>query len=187
MQRPPVASSHSPRRRLVVGLLPLALALGGLMMPGLASADGTSPDTSRPAQSADAANPVGLTGAAQSLSLTSFGTANYAYYAFDYDGTGQTATINLQVDKAALDTNQVGFRVYGPQTGTVYATGGIQGGVVPNISADMRSSARGRYLVQVFDSDRRGITFAGWIWGSGTGFHAVLDASAASNAGSSGP
>lgn len=46
----------------------------------------------------------------------------------------------------------VGFRVYN-QRGQVVATGGAQPGVAPNVSGDLTSGEKGRYLVQVFNYD----------------------------------
>ncbi len=75
----------------------------------------------------------------------------FAYYRFKYTA-GNTATINLRVtpnDPAILA--DVGFRVYGPSLGYVYATSGVQPGLAFNISGDLNSGESGEYIVQVFN------------------------------------
>jgi hypothetical protein len=80
----------------------------------------------------------------------------FACYAFDYAADGSTVTVNLQVppdDPSVL--RNVGFRVYAPN-GQLIGGGGVQPGLTPNISGDVRTSdraARGRATVQVYDYD----------------------------------
>jgi hypothetical protein len=165
----------------------LALALCAMLVPaaGFAAVDDDSKMSLPPGsagagavdqQSADAANPVSMSGDPQGLVLTGKRGGSFAYYAFDYDGGEQTATIGLQVDPedgTVFGQGLVGFHVYGPQKGTTYATGGAQKGMVPNVVADLRGGDRGRYLVQVFNYDTSGRPFGMAVIGSGPGFHAI--------------
>jgi hypothetical protein len=96
----------------------------------------------------------------------------YAYYRFNYKA-GTLATINLDVTP---DDGQmlrgVGFRIYGPRAGWVYATSGAQPGLSPNVSGDMRSDDTGEYVVQVYAIDSlTPIDFV--IWGAGIPQRAV--------------
>jgi uncharacterized cupredoxin-like copper-binding protein len=79
---------------------------------------------------------------------------HFAYYAFTYPGDQSAATVNLQAssDDAVVRGN-VGFNVYGPQRGKVYATGGAQPGMEPNVSGNLISGDAGTYLVQVYNYD----------------------------------
>jgi hypothetical protein len=75
----------------------------------------------------------------------------FAYYRFNYQA-GTLVTINLNVtpdDGQVL--SRVGFRIYGPRPDWVYATSGVQPGLTPNVSGDMRSDDSGEYVVQVYD------------------------------------
>ena len=49
--------------------------------------------------------------------------------------------------------SNVGFHVYGPVSGNVYATGGAQPGMSPNVSGNLISTDRGHYVVQVCNYD----------------------------------
>src|SRR5687768_8351831 len=122
-------------------LLLLVLVASTLSGPTTAGASGP-----------DAAAPFPLTGDQHRFALTGSRAGSFAYYAFDYDGSDRTATVNLDVwpeDKAAFDGGLVGFRVYDAR-GTLALTGGAQPGLVPNVSGDLRGRERGRYLVQVY-------------------------------------
>ena len=148
-------------------LLITVLVLCGLLVPSAALAAG-----------ADAGHPLALASDPQGLVLTGARDGSFAYYAFEYDGTDQTATIGLEVDPedpAAFAQNLVGFRVYGPRAGTIYATGGAQRGLVPHIVADVRGLDKGRYLVQVFNYDTSGRPFEMAVIGYGPGFRALPD------------
>jgi hypothetical protein len=57
--------------------------------------------------------------------------------------------LNVTPDDGQL-LGRVGFRVYGPRAGWVYATSGAQPGLRPNVSGDMRSADTGEYVVQVY-------------------------------------
>jgi hypothetical protein len=163
-------------RPVRTALVALALALG-LLVPAAAYAQ-EAPAGVSSTQSADPGSPLPLSSLPHQLVLTGRGASQFAYYAFDYEGTGQIVTIGMQVDKPALDQGQVGFRVYGPQTGTVYATGGQQPGLSPNIAADFQSTAKARYLVQVYDADPRGLPFNASIWASGPGLRVPAELAA---------
>jgi len=72
-------------------------------------------------------------------------------YSFDYPGTEDVFTVELQVwpdDGAVLQ--KAGFRVYSPD-GSLHITGGAQRGVRPNVSANVKSRNRGRHVVQVYN------------------------------------
>jgi hypothetical protein len=74
-----------------------------------------------------------------------------AEYSFDYPGDESVYTIGLQVypDVGAF-MDRAGFRVYNPN-GAVHVTGGPQGGLVPNVAANVISRNKGRHLVQVYN------------------------------------
>jgi len=76
-------------------------------------------------------------------------------YTLDYPGDETVYTINLQVtpDDPRL-LQQVGFKVYGPQSGKIYAIGGAQPGLRPNVSANLISGDPGRYFIQIYNFDR---------------------------------
>jgi phospholipase C len=78
---------------------------------------------------------------------------HYAYVQFSYPGDRSIDTIQLTVSPDNGVLANAGFRVYGPQRGTVYAVGGAQSGLVPNVSADMSGVDRGDYVVQIYDED----------------------------------
>jgi hypothetical protein len=79
--------------------------------------------------------------------------SHFAYYRFNYQA-GTLATINMSVTPADGSVlGRVGFRIYGPRSGWVYATSGAQPGMTPNVSGDMRSADTGEYVIQVYDFD----------------------------------
>jgi hypothetical protein len=96
----------------------------------------------------------------------------FAYYRFSYKA-GTLATINLSVTPDdGVSLRNVGFRVYGPRPGWVYASSGAQPGLTPNVSGDMRSDESGDYLVQVYQYDLNAASdFT--IWGTGIPQRAV--------------
>src|SRR5262245_10717415 len=71
-----------------------------------------------------------------------------ATYAISYPGDKSVYTISLQVfpDDAAVLQN-AGFKVFGPQAGRTYATGGAQPGLRPNVSANLISADPGTYTI----------------------------------------
>ena len=90
----------------------------------------------------------------------------FAYYRFAYTN-GTVATISLRVtpNDSAILAN-VGFRVYGPAQGYIYATSGIQPGLTSNVSGNLTSGETGEYVVQVFNYNANApIDFS--IWGEG--------------------
>jgi hypothetical protein len=86
--------------------------------------------------------------------------AEHSYVRFISPGFGRLHTVNVQV--SSLDG--VGFRVYGPTAGRVYAHGGAQSGLVPNLSADVVADQAGEYLVQLHQvAPARPIAYRVWI------------------------
>lgn len=76
----------------------------------------------------------------------------FARYQLEYPGDGSTYTINLHTrpaDGAML--RNAGFRVYGPQAGKLYATGGAQPGLYPSVAANLSSREPGVYTIQVYN------------------------------------
>ena len=47
----------------------------------------------------------------------------------------------------------VGFKVFGPQAGRTYATGGAQPGLRPNVAGNLISTEPGPYTIQVYNFD----------------------------------
>jgi hypothetical protein len=86
--------------------------------------------------------------------------AEHAYARFSSPGFGRLHTVNVHV--SSLDG--VGFRVYGPTGGRVYARGGAQPGLVPNLSADVVADQPGEYLVQLHQAQPpRPIAYRVWV------------------------
>src|SRR5438105_4215906 len=77
-----------------------------------------------------------------------------ALYTLDYPGDESVFSINLQVfpDDPTLLKN-AGFKVFGPQKDKVYAVGGAQPGLRPNVSANLISKDRGTYQLHVYNYD----------------------------------
>jgi hypothetical protein len=123
------------------------------------------------AAAADPTDPAPLAnGVVAAGTLGGRGGGTFAYYRFWYNGDLSPATVSMQVateDQAALGSRQVGFNVYGPQKGTVYAASGGRGGLVPNLSADVNSTDKGVYLVQAFNYTGRDYDFQLWVTGAG--------------------
>ena len=144
-------------RRLLVLICVAALlgaVLGGPLLAAATDVQSGSPDQAVP-----------LTG--RLTGQLADGTAgHFAYYKFAYPG-GVITTVNVHVtpnDPAVL--RNVGFKVYGPQSGKVYAVSGAQPGLVPNLSGDLVSPDPGVYLVQVYSYDPRvSVEFAVWATG----------------------
>src|SRR5207244_1867986 len=107
-----------------------ALLSGSAGHPGVVAMKVAAP------QSADPERAVPLTAAVPG-SLPPRGTT-YAYYWFDYPGDSSVYIVNLQVAPNQIVGN-TGFRVYGPQKGTVYVTGVPQSSLVPNVSGNLVS------------------------------------------------
>jgi len=108
--------------------------------PGAASAqvDNSTPQTAAP-----------FTGTANGQ-LAGGGSGHFAYYSFTYAGN-QSIVLNLQAspnDQAVLQ--YVGFKVYGPTPGRVYASASAQKGVSPSATATLFSQEAGQYVVQVY-------------------------------------
>jgi hypothetical protein len=82
----------------------------------------------------------------------------HAYLRFTA-AAGQLRTVNVH----ASSLEGVGFRVYGPTQGRVYATGGAQPGLVPNLSADVAADQAGEYLVQLFKTGERPVDYRVWV------------------------
>ena len=139
-------------------LLGAAIAAVPLLLPGGVSAAGP--------QAATADQAVPLT---QPMSghLDPNSAGSFAYYSFSYPGDQSTVTIDLNVapdDPTLLPLT--GFNVYGPRPGQVYATGGIQNDLDPDVSGNVISSDPGTYVVQVYNyNPQNPIDFTVWIDG----------------------
>jgi hypothetical protein len=78
---------------------------------------------------------------------------HFAYYKFDYSGNDAAYTIDLQITPDRYDVLQhAGFHVYGPDATKVYATGGVQQGLTPNISGDLIDGDAAVFTVQVYNT-----------------------------------
>jgi L-fuconolactonase len=79
---------------------------------------------------------------------------NVATYPISYPGDKSVYTIGLQVspDDAGVLRN-AGFKVFGPQSGRVYASGGAQPGLRPNVAGNLISGDAGTYSIQVYNFD----------------------------------
>ncbi|HEY3108278.1 MAG TPA: amidohydrolase family protein [Chloroflexota bacterium] len=79
---------------------------------------------------------------------------NTATYSLAYPADMSVYTISLQVfpDDARVLQN-TGFKVFGPQAGRVYVTGGAQPGLRPNVAANLISADPGPYTIQVYNYD----------------------------------
>jgi 6-phosphogluconolactonase len=83
-----------------------------------------------------------------------------AHYQFDYPGDESVYTVEMQVtpDSAVA---RAGFRVYSPD-GRTQVIGGAQGGLQPNVSANVIATLRGRYLLQAYN-DNPGLPVDYWV------------------------
>lgn len=148
--------------------------VGPVVQP-LAVASRTAPaDNVRP----DRAAPIGR--------ITTLGTlaprqdATYQYFTFDYPGGDLGYTINIQAspDRAPVLAN-VGFRVYGPTLGKVYARSGTQAGLTPNVTANLASTEAGTYLVQLYNENPGvAVDYRIWLTGKGLTGEAALEPTA---------
>src|SRR5579884_3655294 len=75
-------------------------------------------------------------------------------YPLSYPGDMSVYTIGLQVstDNPAVLRN-VGFKVFGPQNGKTYVTGGARPNLRPNVSGNLISADKGPYTIQVYSYD----------------------------------
>src|SRR5262249_44402515 len=77
-----------------------------------------------------------------------------ARYPLKYPGDQSVYTIGLQVstdDPRVLQN--VGFKVFGPQAGKTYASGGAQPNLRPNVSGNLISADPGAYQIEVYNYD----------------------------------
>src|SRR5262245_18033092 len=83
-----------------------------------------------------------------------------AQYLFDYPGDGSVYTVEMQVtpDSAVA---RAGFRVYAPD-GRTQVIGGAQGGLQPNVAANVIGKVPGRYLLQAYN-DNPGLPVDYWV------------------------
>lgn len=73
-------------------------------------------------------------------------------YEFTYPGDQSVYTINLNItpdDPQVL--KNAGFKVYGPTKDKVYVEGGVQQGLVPNVSGNVITIEPGTYVIQVYN------------------------------------
>jgi hypothetical protein len=90
-------------------------------------------------------------------------------YEFEYPGGLAVYTFNLQVfpDDASVLKN-VGLKVFGPQQGKTYVTGGAQTKIVPNVAGNLISPDAGRFVVEVSNFDQNTpISYQLWLVTSG--------------------
>ena len=79
-----------------------------------------------------------------------------ARHEFTYSGDGSVVGIAVQVtpdDESVL--RYIGFQVYGPRPGKVYATGIAQAGLTPNVLGNLVTDEPGTYVVQIFNTHPR--------------------------------
>jgi len=75
--------------------------------------------------------------------------ANYPIF---YPGDKSVYTIDVTVSPGSVGIpDRAGFKLYGPQKGTVYLTGGAQVGLDPNVSGNLVGIDAGTYTVQIFN------------------------------------
>jgi hypothetical protein len=90
-------------------------------------------------------------------------------FAFQYAGRRDVYTFNVQAfpdDPAVL--KNVGLKVFGPQSGKTYVNGGVQRGIVPNISGNLISSDPGAYVVVLSNFDANTpVSYQLWMVTSG--------------------
>src|SRR5438876_3600984 len=84
-----------------------------------------------------------------------------AQYVFDYPGDQSVWTVEMQVlpDSASA---KAGFRVYSPN-GKILVIGGAQGGLTPNVSANVIGTVPGTYLLQTYNATNPGFPVDYWI------------------------
>ena len=125
---------------LIRRLTPFLIVLATFAWPGLsAAAANDHPDAALPLKSQQSARLPGGPG------------GHFAYYSFAYPG-GWPMTLELQEptsDKAVL--KYVGFKVYGPEPNREYVDGFLDADGVWQGKADLFSSDRGLYFVQVYN------------------------------------
>jgi 6-phosphogluconolactonase len=88
------------------------------------------------------------------------GSGRTAQYFFEYPGDESVYTIEMQVTPDSA-VERAGFRVYAPD-GRTQVIGGAQGGLQPNVSANVIARTRGRYLLQTYN-DNQGFPIDYWI------------------------
>lgn len=66
-----------------------------------------------------------------------------------YPGGRAVYTIGLHISPEL--TQQVGFKVFGPESGKLYVRGGGQPGLRPNVSGNLIETTAGTYLVQLYN------------------------------------
>jgi hypothetical protein len=89
---------------------------------------------------------------ANSYSARLAGGGKTALYEFTYPGDQSVYTIglNLTPNDPQIAKN-AGFNVFGPTRDKVYATGGYQGGLTPNMSGNVIALEPGTYTIQVYN------------------------------------
>jgi hypothetical protein len=142
----------------VRGLAIVAIAAGTL---GATTAFAADP------QSASSDNPVQLPDDGLIGTLSGNVDGRFAYYSFVYPGDNSLVSINLEVDPDVGSVlSNVGLEVYGPKAGVLYAKGGAQARLLPNMSANIATYDRGTYLVKVSNYNRD-VPISFGIWATG--------------------
>jgi hypothetical protein len=93
----------------------------------------------------------------------------YQYFKFEYPGGDLGYKINVLAtpDDGNVLSN-VGFRVYGPNTGKVYTKSGSQRGLTPNVTADLPTTEPGTYVIQLYNANAgTNVDYKIWLTGKG--------------------
>ena len=122
----------------------------GLFLKGAAGAAGAAMAAGRLGSAFAQATPEGLaSGRPIKGRLAPSAGGRTAEYGFDYPRHEVVYTVEMQVSPEN-QFPRVGFQVYNPN-GSIHIRGGAQTGLVPNVSANVVSRQKGRYVVQVFN------------------------------------
>jgi hypothetical protein len=98
------------------------------------------------------ASAVDVTTGVAGGTLAGSGAGSHAYFWFDYPGGETLRRIAVQASPdSAPALARVGFRVYGPRWGDVYAMSGLRVGEQPNVVGVLSAGEAGRYLIDLYN------------------------------------